>query len=60
MSQQIYKSQTKQIRISAIFHKLLKIEAARKNKTIKKLVEEKAGWDTPPIQAKQAFNINEG
>ena len=45
MSQQSDKYKTKQIRINAEFHKRLKIEAAVKNTSIKRLLEEKAGWN---------------
>lgn len=48
MSQQNDKKRSKQVRIDYDFHKSLRIEAAKKNQTIKKLLEEKAGWETPP------------
>lgn len=47
MSQQNDKSKTRQVRINAEFHKLLRVEAAQKDTTIRSLLESKAGWDTP-------------
>ncbi len=40
MSRQVDNKYTKQVRIDSSLHRLLKIEAAKSNRTIKELVEE--------------------
>ena len=50
MSRQNDTKQTKQVRIDYEFHKILRVEAAKKGQTIKKVLEERAGWEsTTPI-----------
>lgn len=57
MGRQVEKKQTKQVRIDQNFHKVLRIEAAKKYTTIKSVLEERAGWVAN--RKNQLNNINE-